>query len=40
MNKRIQLLAEQATCFKEGVTEGLYDIEIFDKENPDTFTIL
>jgi hypothetical protein len=32
MNKRIQLLAEQATCFKEGVTEGLYDIEIFDKE--------
>jgi hypothetical protein len=32
MNKRIQLLAEQATCFKEGLTEGLYDIEIFDKE--------
>jgi hypothetical protein len=32
MNERIQQLAEQATCFKEGVTEGLYDIEIFDKE--------
>ena len=32
MNKRIQLLAEQATCFKEGDTEGKYDIEVFDKE--------
>jgi hypothetical protein len=32
MNERIQQLAEQATCFKEGLTEGLYDIEIFDKE--------
>ncbi len=32
MNERIKELAEQATCFKEGLTEGLYDIEIFDKE--------
>jgi hypothetical protein len=32
MNERIQALANEATCFKEGVTEGLYDIEIFDKE--------
>jgi hypothetical protein len=32
MNERIKELIEQATCFKEGLTEGLYDIEIFDKE--------
>jgi hypothetical protein len=32
MNKRIRELNEQATYFKEGLTEGLYDIEIFDKE--------
>ena len=32
MNERIRELAEQATCFKEDLTEGLYDIEIFDKE--------
>jgi len=32
MNERIKELIEQATYFKEGVTEGLYDIEIFDKE--------
>jgi len=32
MNERIKELAEQATCFKEGLTEGLYDIEVFDKE--------
>ena len=32
MNERIQALANEATCFKEGLTEGLYDIEIFDKE--------
>jgi hypothetical protein len=32
MNERIKQLTEQATCFKEGLTEGLYDIEIFDKE--------
>jgi hypothetical protein len=32
MNDRIKELAEQATCFKEGLIEGKYDIEVFDKE--------
>ncbi len=32
MNERIKELAEQATCFKEGLIEGKYDIEVFDKE--------
>jgi len=32
MNERIREFANEATCFKEGLTEGLHDIEIFDKE--------
>ena len=32
MNERIRELINEATSFKEGLTEGLYDIEIFDKE--------
>ena len=32
MNERIKLLAEQATSYKEGDTEGKHDIEVFDKE--------
>ena len=32
MNQRIRELINEATCFKEGDTEGKYDIEVFDKE--------
>ena len=32
MNERIRLLINEATSFKEGDTEGKYDIEVFDKE--------
>ena len=32
MNKRIRELINEATSFKEGDTEGKYDIEVFDKE--------
>jgi len=32
MNERIKELINEATCFKEGDTEGKYDIEVFDKE--------
>ena len=32
MNKRIRELINESTCFKEGDTEGKYDIEVFDKE--------
>ncbi len=32
MNERIRELINEATSFKEGLTEGLYDIEVFDKE--------
>ena len=32
MNERIQKLINESTCFKEGDTEGKYDIEVFDKE--------
>jgi hypothetical protein len=32
MNERIRELINEATCFKEGDTEGKYDIEVFDKE--------
>ena len=32
MNERIKELAEQATEYQEGETEGKHDIELFDKE--------
>jgi len=32
MNDRIRELINESTCFKEGDTEGKYDIEVFDKE--------
>ena len=32
MNKRIRELINEATSFKEGLIEGKYDIEVFDKE--------
>ena len=32
MNERIRELINESTCFKEGDTEGKYDIEVFDKE--------
>lgn len=32
MNERIRQLIEQATVYKEGIIEGKYDIEVFDKE--------
>ena len=32
MNERILELINESTCFKEGDTEGKYDIEVFDKE--------
>lgn len=32
MNDRIKELINESTCFKEGDTEGKYDIEVFDKE--------
>ena len=32
MNERIRELINKSTCFKEGDTEGKYDIEVFDKE--------
>ena len=32
MNERIRELINEATCFKEGDTEGKHDIEVFDKE--------
>jgi hypothetical protein len=32
MNERIRELINESTCFKEGNTEGKYDIEVFDKE--------
>ena len=32
MNERIRELINEFTCFKEGDTEGKYDIEVFDKE--------
>jgi hypothetical protein len=32
LNERIGKLADQATSFKEGLIEGKYDIEVFDKE--------
>jgi len=32
MNDRIRELINEATSFKEGDTEGKYDIEVFDKE--------
>ena len=32
MNERIRELINEATCFKEGLIEGKYDIEVFDKE--------
>ena len=31
-NERIKELINEATSFKEGDTEGKYDIEVFDKE--------
>ena len=32
MKKRIRELINEATSFKEGLIEGKYDIEVFDKE--------
>ena len=32
MNQRIRELINEATSFKEGDTEGKYDIEVSDKE--------
>ena len=32
MNERIIELINEATSFKEGDTEGKYDIEVFDKQ--------
>ena len=32
MNQRIRELINEATSFKEGLIEGKYDIEVFDKE--------
>ena len=32
MNERMKELLEQATSYKEGLTEGKHDIEVFDKE--------
>ena len=32
MNERIRELINEATSFKDGDTEGKYDIEVFDKE--------
>ena len=32
MNERILELINEATSFKEGDTEGKYDIEVFDKQ--------
>ena len=32
MNERINELINEATSFKEGLIEGKYDIEVFDKE--------
>ena len=32
MNERIRELITEATSFKEGLIEGKYDIEVFDKE--------
>jgi hypothetical protein len=32
MNERIRELINEATSFKEGLIEGKYDIEVFDKK--------
>ena len=32
MNERIRELINECSSFKEGDTEGLHDIEVFDKE--------
>jgi len=32
MNERIKQLAERATVYREGLVDGKYDIEFFDKE--------
>ena len=32
MNERIRELINEVTSFKEGLIEGKYDIEVFDKE--------
>ena len=32
MNERIKELINECSSFKEGDTEGLHDIEVFDKE--------
>ena len=32
MNQRIRELINEATSFKEGLIEGKYDIEVFDKQ--------
>lgn len=32
MNERIRELINEATSFKEGLIEGKYDIELFDKQ--------
>ena len=32
MNERIRELINEATSFKEGLIEGKYDIEVFEKE--------
>ena len=32
MNKLIKELADKATSYKEGLINGKYDIEVFDKE--------
>ena len=32
MNERIRELINEATSFKEGLIEGKYNIEVFDKE--------
>jgi hypothetical protein len=32
MNERIRELINESTSFKEGDTEGKYDIEVFDKQ--------
>ena len=32
MNERIRELINESTSFKEGLIEGKYDIEVFDKE--------
>jgi ABC-type uncharacterized transport system ATPase subunit len=32
MNERIKKIAERATVYREGLVDGKYDIEFFDKE--------